>query len=81
MSTATQSFDEYSVCVSDEPEYYGPNCTQADAYRIAENLSGMVMLEFPGITVTTYGRPVCGPDSETCEEIRQWVETNWTAAL
>lgn len=75
------NYSEYSVCVSNDPSYYGSTCTQADADRIASDLGRMIAAEFPGIQITSSGRPVAGPDADVVEEIRQWVETNWTAAL
>lgn len=79
-------YDGYAVTVSDDPSYYGPECTAPDAQRIASDLAAMIEREFPGITVnrtSTAGtqKPVSGPDAETCEAIRVWVEQNWTAAL
>lgn len=79
--TTTADYSDYSVQVSTDPSYYGSTCTQADADRIAESLSQMIRSEYPGIQITTSGRPVSGPDSDVVEEIRQWVEANWTAAL
>lgn len=75
------SYSDYSVRISNEPSYYGSECSQADANRIAASLTKMIETEFPGIRVTTSGRDYTGPDSDTCEEIRAWVESNWTAAL
>ena len=81
MSTETKSFSEYSVCVSTDPSYYGSDCTQFDADRIAANLSDLIKAEFPEIVVTSSGRSVAGPDEETCEDINRWIQENWTAAL
>lgn len=80
MSTITD-YSDYSVQVSTDPSYYGSTCTQADADRIAESLGNLIRGEYPGIQITNSGRPVSGPDVDMCEDIRQWVEANWTAAL
>lgn len=77
----TMNYSDYSVQVTTDPSYYGSSCTQADADRIAANLGDMIRAEFPGVQITNSGRPVCGPDSGVVEEIRQWVEENWTNAL
>ena len=78
---STSIFSDYTVSISTDPSYYGSECTAADADRIASSLANLIKSEFPGISVTASGRPVSGPDSETCDEIRRWVEDNWTAAL
>jgi hypothetical protein len=76
------SYNEYGLGVTTDPRYYGSECTQDDADRIAANLAAMIEDKFPGICVTiTSERGVYGPDSETVEEIRMWVQENWTAAL
>ncbi|TXH40546.1 MAG: hypothetical protein E6Q97_39435 [Desulfurellales bacterium] len=80
MSTMND-YSEYSVTVTNDPSYYGSSCTQADAERIAASLGDMIRGEFPGIRITDSGRGVCGPDDEVVEQIRQWVEENWTNAL
>ena len=77
----TKNFGEYSVSISTDPSYYGAACTQDDARMISATLANLIRGEFPGINVTTSGRPVSGPDNETCEEIRRWIEDNWNAAL
>jgi hypothetical protein len=79
------TYTEYTVRVSTDPSYYGTDCTQADAARIADSLSQMVSLEFPGITIIRQneigGRGVNGPDSAIVDDIHQWIEAHWTAAL
>lgn len=76
-------YSEYSIMVGTDPGYYGSQCGDEDAQRIANSVADLIRREFPGIQVnlTEIGRPVTGPDSEVVEEIREWVENNWTAAL
>jgi hypothetical protein len=79
------TYTEYTVRISIDPSYYGTDCTQPDADRIADALSQMVSLEFPGITIIRQneigGRGVNGPDSAIVDDIHQWIEASWTAAL
>lgn len=75
------NYSEYSTAISNEPSYYGTDCTQADADRIAASLTKMIESEFPGINVTTSGSKTTGPDSEVIDEINDWISNNWTAAL
>jgi len=75
------NYSHYTVCISNEPSYYGSDCTQSDADRIAASLTALITSEFPGIDVATSGPALTGPDSETVDEIREWISANWTAAL
>jgi hypothetical protein len=78
------TFNSYSIDITTEPSYYGSVCTEKEATAIASRLSDMVEEEFPGITVYFShdgGRPVTGLDESVREEIRAWVQENWTAAL
>ena len=76
-------FSKYSIRVGTDAGYYGSQCTDADALRIAADVAEMIAGEFPGINITTgeTAKSVAGPDSAICDEIREWVETNWQAAL
>ena len=76
-------FSKYSIRVGTDAGYYGSQCTDADALRIAGDVAKLIENEFPGIAVTTgeTSKSVTGPDEATCEEIRAWVESHWTAAL
>ena len=76
-------FSEYSIRVGTDAGYYGSQCTDADALRIAADVAKLIEGEFPGINVTTgeTSQSVTGPDEATCDEIREWVESHWTAAL
>lgn len=85
MNINTIDYSEYTVSISVDPVYYGDNCSTTDALRIAKNLTDMIVAEFPGITVlgdeAIGSSGVTGPDDSMCEEIRSWVQDNWTAAL
>lgn len=76
-------YSEYSVTVGTDAGYYGSQCTDADAVRIADSIAELIRGEYPGIQVNTacIGRPVTGPDEEVVDDIRRWIEDNWTAAL
>jgi len=79
------TYNEYTVRISTDPSYYGSDCTQHDANRIADALAQMISLEFPGITIIREneigGRGVNGPDSAIVDDIHWWIEANWTVAL
>jgi len=79
-------YSEYTVSITREPEYYGSECSDADADRIADDLEAMIESEFPGIACVTYrdgqgSAGVIGPDDDVCEEIREWIQDNWTKAI
>jgi len=46
-------FSEYSIRVGTDAGYYGSQCTDADALRIAADVAKLIEGEFPGINVTT----------------------------
>jgi hypothetical protein len=79
------TLNEYTVQISTDASYYGSDCTQADADRIASNIEKLVLTEFPGVTVIKEseigGRGVEGPDQETVDAISDWISNNWTSAL
>ena len=77
---------DYTVKVSDEPSYYGSDCTQDDADAISEKLCEMIERQFPGIQTDLWSdgdgsSKTTGPDDAICEEINDWISNNWTAAL
>lgn len=79
------NYDQYTIRISDDPTYYGSDCTQADAARIVRNLATMIRAEYPGIGVETHNETdrsatILGPDDEVCDQIERWVDDNWTAA-
>ncbi len=80
---STTDYSEYSVTVGTDAGYYGSQCTEADAVRIADGIAELIRNEYPGIQVNiqSVGRPVAGPDEEVVDDIRRWIEDNWTAAL
>jgi hypothetical protein len=80
------NYSEYTVKISSEPSYYGNECTQQDAARIAECIGNLIRAEFPGIQTEKYldgqsSSKTNGPDESVVEEINLWIENNWTAAL
>lgn len=75
------NYSKYTAAISNEPSYYGTECTQADADRIAASLTKMIEAEFAGINVTTSGSKTTGPNSELIDEINDWISNNWTASL
>ena len=77
---------DYTVKVSDEPSYYGSECSQEDADAISEKLCEMIERQFPGIQTDLWSdgdgsSKTTGPDDNICEEINEWISNNWTAAL
>jgi hypothetical protein len=79
-------YSEYTVKVSDEPSYYGSECSQDDADAISEKLCEMIERQFPGIQTDLWSdgdgsSKTTGPDDDICEEINEWMSNNWTAAL
>ena len=79
-------YSEYEVRVSDEPSYYGSECSQDDADAISEKLCEMIERQFPGIQTDLWSdgdgsSKTTGPDDDICEEINEWMSNNWTAAL
>ena len=77
---------DYTVKVSDEPSYYGSECSQDDADAISEKLCEMIERQFPGIQTDLWSdgdgsSKTTGPDDDICEEINDWISNNWTAAL
>lgn len=75
-----ENFNEYSVGVSESPEYYG-NVTPDRAANIADDITQLIEHEFTGIVVRRDESPVRGPNEETCYRINSWIQANWQAAL
>ncbi len=79
------NYSEYTVPISSECSYYGSECTEEDAARIAASIGRMVQSEFPGVQIEI--RPefingnVRGPNAQVCEDIGQFIADNWTKAL
>lgn len=78
-------FSEYTVRISNDPSYYGPDCSESDAERITGQISDLIRGEFPGIVVEIFSgigsSATTGPDSSVIEEIDTWIQDNWTSAL
>jgi protein gp37 len=78
-------YSEYTVNISADPCYYGDACTTKEAARIMKRLTAMIADKFPWVRILGSadigGARVTGPDESMCEEIRAWVQDNWTAAL
>ena len=70
------SYRKYTVTVGTEPSEYGSACTVEQAERFAVFLAMLIAEEFEGVRVIVRDNsgPVNGPDAETCEEIRAWIE-------
>ena len=87
MRDALKAFDfsEYTVRVSNDPIYYGPDCSEADAERITGQIADLIRSEFPGIMVEVFNEigssATTGPDSSVIDDINQWIQDNWTSAL
>jgi hypothetical protein len=82
----TTDYSEYTVKNSTETSFYGSDCTQEDADRIAKAISDLIRTEFPGINVEEWSdgnvsSKTTGPDESVIEEINDWIANNWTAAL
>ena len=77
----TTDYSSYTVAVSNDPIYYGTECTQADADRIASDLRKMIESEFAGVNVSTSAGRTTGPEQSVIDEIDAWVAANWTAVL
>ena len=77
--------NEYSIAISEDPSYYGSECTSHDAVRIAHALYYIIRDEFPGATVRTGldigGRGITGPDDAVIRQIEEWIGENWTTVL
>ena len=87
LSIAVQrDYSEYEVKISDEPSYYGSECSQEDADEISEKLCEMIEHQFPGIQTDLWSdgdgsSKTTGPNEDTVNSIDEWIELNWTAAL
>jgi hypothetical protein len=70
------SYRKYTVTVGTEPSLYGSDCTPEQGERFAVYLAMLVAEEFESIRVIVRDNsgPVRGPDAETCEEIRSWIQ-------
>ena len=79
-------YSEYEVRVSNDPSYYGTECTPDDGDRIANAICELIEEQFPGIQTELWMECHCsssttGPNQDTVDSIDEWIELNWTAAL
>jgi len=70
------TYRNYTVTVGTEPSEYGSECTAENGERFAVYLAMLIAEEFEGVRVIVRDNrgPVNGPDAETCEEIRLWIQ-------
>jgi len=81
-----RDYSEYEVRVSNDPSYYGSECTPDDGDRIANSICELIEAQFPGIQTELWMECHCsssttGPNEDTVNDIDEWIELNWTAAL
>ena len=81
-----RDYSEYEVRVSNDPSYYGTECTPDDGDRIANAICELIEEQFPGIQTELWMECHCsssttGPNQDTVDDIDEWIEINWTAAL
>jgi hypothetical protein len=70
------SYRKYTVTVGTEPSEYGSDCTPEQGERFAVYLAMLIAEEFEGVRVIVRDNsgPVSGPNAETCDEIRSWIQ-------
>jgi len=81
-----RDYSEYEVRVSNDPSYYGSECDADDGDRIANAICELIENQFPGIQTELWNECHCsssttGPNEDTVNDIDEWIELNWTAAL
>jgi hypothetical protein len=81
-----RDYSEYEVRVSNDPSYYGSECTPDDGDRIANAICELIEEQFPGIQTELWmdcssSSSTTGPNQDTVDSIDEWIEGNWTAAL
>ena len=85
MNTDTHS----TVQLPTEPSYWGSDATDSDVERILSNLESMISREFADSqynisferTATPIGSGVDGDCEAACDDVRLFIQENWTAAL
>lgn len=83
----TVSYSEYTVIVPVDASYWGSNVTASHAEKIADRVSSLIQEKFPEIAINHTNMigvgesGITGPDSDTRDMIRDWIDHNWTAAL
>ena len=81
-----RDYSEYEVRVSNDPSYYGSECDADDGDRIASAICRLIENQFPGIQTELWmechsSSSTTGPNDNVCDEINEWISSNWTAAL
>jgi hypothetical protein len=78
-----------TVQLPTEPSDWGSEATQSDVERILSNLESMIAREFSSSpynisfdrTATPSGSGIHGDCEAACDDVRLFIEENWTAAL
>jgi hypothetical protein len=78
-----------TVQLPTEISYWGSDCRESDVDRILINLETMIAKEFSDSpynisferTATPSGSGVDGDCEAACDDVRLFIEENWTAAL
>ena len=78
-----------TVQLPTEPSYWGSEATESDVERILSNLESMIAREFFSSpynisferTATPSGSGIHGDCEAACDDVRLFIEENWTAAL
>ena len=78
-----------TVQLPTEPSYWGSDVTDSDVERINCNLESMIAREFADSpynisferTATPSGSGVDGDCEAACDDVRLFIQENWTAAL
>jgi hypothetical protein len=78
-----------TVQLPTEPSYWGSQAAQSDVERILSNLESMIAREFSSSpynisferTATPSGSGIHGDCEAACDDVRLFIEENWTAAL
>ena len=84
--TVQRDYSQYEVRVSNDPSYYGTECDADDGDRIASSICELIQEQFPNIQTELWmdchtSSSTTGPNQDTVNEIDEWIELNWTAAL
>jgi hypothetical protein len=82
----TTEYSEYTHRVSNDPSYYGSECSEIQGKLIAQAICKLVESEFPGITTEIWSdgegsSSTTGPNEGIIDAIDIWISNNWTAAL
>ena len=72
-----------------EPSYWGSTATESDVSRILCNLESMIVREFARspyninilLTANPIGSGIHGDCEAACDDVRVFIEQNWTLAL